>query len=216
MIQCGLQRRRVRLAPAIALLSLSAWMSGSISQPLAGLAMAQPTSSPDSASTSQPDGQGPFTGATSAPEELESLPQPAVGQSATYLFTSAGPASRLRQTVESAGPGADITVSEQVLLNNQPAGKPTMLHLPRFARWPAPIQSDARTIRYSREKIDLAGQNLDCVVLTIEARAGGVTRVMKEWVCPAVPVTHVARLIVTTDGREVFKQEMVEFGVGNK
>ena len=216
MTQCRPQNRRVRRALATAI--LLAWMVGSITRPPAGLAT-PPTSSPDLVSASQPDGApttAPAAQSTTAPEELESFPPPAVGQFAIYSCTSAGPASRLRQAIEAIGAAGEITVSEQVLVNNQPAGKPTTLRLPRFVRWPAPMQGEQRTVRYSREKLDLAGQNLDCVVLTIESRSAGVARVMKQWVCPAVPVTHLARLVVTTDGREVFRQELTEFGVANK
>ena len=150
----------------------------------------------------------------SAPEELDTFPPPAIGQYAVYTVSSGGGQGKCRQTVEAVGPGpADITVSEQMLVNNQAVGKPTMLHLPRFGpRWPAPMNSDARTISYAREQVELAGQRLDCIVLTTESRAAGVTRIERQWISPAVPITHLARLLVTTDGREVFRQELFEFG----
>ena len=95
--------------------TLFVWMVFSIGTWPAVSIAAGPASSPDIASTSQPD--APIAaGATTAPEELESFPPPAVGQFATYLSTSAGPGSpgspgsRLRQTIESVGPGGEIAV----------------------------------------------------------------------------------------------------------
>lgn len=156
----------------------------------------------------------PASQPASAPEELDSFPAPVVGQFTAYTISSGGAPVRSRQTIESIGPGpTDVTMSDQTLVNNQPIGKATLVKLPRFGRrWPAPAQTDARTVSYTREQIELAGAKLDCVVLTTESRAGGVTRIEKQWVCPTVPVTHIARLLVTTDGREVFRQELVEFG----
>jgi hypothetical protein len=157
------------------------------------------------AATSQP---------ATAPAELADMPPPTPGQFVLYAISAGGPGARIRQAVDSLEPApGEMTVSEQLLINNQPTGKPRQFRLPRLGRiWPGPANSDARTVAYTHERIDLAGRPLDCIVLTIEARAAGSLRVEKQWISREVPITHVARSTLSIDGREVMRQEAVDFG----
>lgn len=148
------------------------------------------------------------------PPELADLPHPAVGQYVVYSSSLAGGAGRVRRTVESLGPAhGEVTVSEQTLVNNQPVGKPRTIRVPRFGQyWPPPQHSDARTIAYTRERISAAGAEFDCILLTVESRAGGSLQVQRQWISPEVPINHLARLVVLLDGREIMRQELVDFG----
>lgn len=158
--------------------------------------------------TSQPASQ------PAVPDELADFPLPTIGQFAAYSTTAAGPQGRLRQTIDAVGPG-EMIVTEQTLVNNQPIGKGVSMRLPRAGRrWPLPGRTETQSVEYGREQIDLAGKKLDCVVVTTESRVGGSVRTERQWICPQVPVTHLVRLVVITDGREVFRQELVEFGEG--
>ncbi len=154
--------------------------------------------------------------AAAPPVDLDALPPPAVGQFAVYRVSAGGGQTRLKQAVTALGPGPnDAMVSEQLIVNDQPAGTATTMRIPRVGRrWPSPMHDDIRSVSYGRERVELAGRALDCIVLTIESRSSaGSLRVERQWISPQVPVTHLVRLVAITDGREVLRQELVDFGL---